>query len=81
MLIGVLLAPVAAIIIISLPFSLGCARQALLLLLIGSFLIRSVDDGGEDELRPEKREGKNVSQAEVGKSPNPKLGNVWVSAF
>ena len=80
MVIGVLLVPVAAIIIISLPFSLGCARQALLLL-IGSFLIRSVDDGGEDELRPEKTEGKNVSQAEVGKSPNPKLGNVWVFAF
>ena len=52
---GVLLVPAAAaadaaIMIISLPFSLGCARHALLL--VSFFIVRSVDDGGEDELRP-----------------------------
>ena len=41
------------VIIISLPFSLGCARETLLLP-AASFFIRSVDDGGEDELRPAK---------------------------
>jgi len=50
-------AAAAAIMIISLPFSLGCARHALLPppplpVCCSFFIVRSVDDGGEDELRP-----------------------------